>query len=284
MLQYAERAQGTVLAGLANAKVWERGELAFQGGTSLHMAYGSPRFSEDLDFVVQRGLVPFLDGVMAKASEFAMREMRVSPDWVWTLKDRDAGRAVEEIRNPRVFTISMQAPEWGQAVKVKIEFWAIENDAFIGYDVERKVLGPRFQDGVAMEQAALDVATLPSIAVDKIWAIAGRDRTKARDWFDLWWMKSTQNLTSDAVAAAVIAQASAHEKMYVNDPRHFELADILERRAQQVNDEIEDLAADLKRWLMLAPELAQNTAPMVKEAIGFVTEILEKLRKITKPK
>ena len=30
--------------------------MLFQGGTSLHLAHGSPRFSEDLDFLVNSSL------------------------------------------------------------------------------------------------------------------------------------------------------------------------------------------------------------------------------------
>lgn len=36
------------LDALLASRRWEPGELLFQGGTSLHLAHGSPRFSEDL--------------------------------------------------------------------------------------------------------------------------------------------------------------------------------------------------------------------------------------------
>lgn len=48
--------QTATLAALMNSRRWEPGDIAFQGGTSLHLAHGSARFSEDLDFLVRGGL------------------------------------------------------------------------------------------------------------------------------------------------------------------------------------------------------------------------------------
>lgn len=44
------------LDALMASRRWQPGELVFQGGTSLHLAHGSPRFSEDLDFLVDSTL------------------------------------------------------------------------------------------------------------------------------------------------------------------------------------------------------------------------------------
>ena len=46
----------SVLEALLASRRWEPGDLVFQGGTSLHLAHGSPRFSEDLDFLVKSTL------------------------------------------------------------------------------------------------------------------------------------------------------------------------------------------------------------------------------------
>ena len=35
------------LDALMGSRRWEPGDLVFQGGTSLHLAYGSPRYSEN---------------------------------------------------------------------------------------------------------------------------------------------------------------------------------------------------------------------------------------------
>ena len=46
----------SVLEALLASRRWEPGDLIFQGGTSLHLAHGSPRYSEDLDFLVKSTL------------------------------------------------------------------------------------------------------------------------------------------------------------------------------------------------------------------------------------
>jgi hypothetical protein len=44
------------LDALMASRRWEPGDLIFQGGTSLHLTHGSPRYSEDLDFLVNSSL------------------------------------------------------------------------------------------------------------------------------------------------------------------------------------------------------------------------------------
>ena len=48
--------QTATLAALMDSRRWEPGDIAFQGGTSLHLTHGSARFSEDLDFMVRGSL------------------------------------------------------------------------------------------------------------------------------------------------------------------------------------------------------------------------------------
>jgi predicted nucleotidyltransferase component of viral defense system len=48
--------QSATISALMDSRRWQPGELAFQGGTCLHLAHGSARFSEDLDFMVRGGL------------------------------------------------------------------------------------------------------------------------------------------------------------------------------------------------------------------------------------
>jgi hypothetical protein len=48
--------QFAALDALMGSRRWQPGELVFRGGTSLHLVHGSPRFSEDLDFLVSNDL------------------------------------------------------------------------------------------------------------------------------------------------------------------------------------------------------------------------------------
>src|SRR5690606_3354034 len=51
---WAEMAQLLLLAGLAESSQWEARDIVFHGGTSLHLGWASPRFSEDLDFLLNK--------------------------------------------------------------------------------------------------------------------------------------------------------------------------------------------------------------------------------------
>src|SRR5271166_3134283 len=44
--------QVRILDALFSSRAWRTDEIAFQGGTSLKLAHGSVRFSEDLDFLL----------------------------------------------------------------------------------------------------------------------------------------------------------------------------------------------------------------------------------------
>lgn len=63
------------LDALMASRRWEPGDLVFQGGTSLHLAHGSPRYSEDLDFLVNSSLN--LQS-LAKAKESALTAVKTT--------------------------------------------------------------------------------------------------------------------------------------------------------------------------------------------------------------
>ena len=50
--EIADTLHRLVLMELVEAGDWSCKNMAFQGGTSLHLVYDSPRFSEDLDFLL----------------------------------------------------------------------------------------------------------------------------------------------------------------------------------------------------------------------------------------
>ena len=91
------------LSAIARAKTWLPGELAFQGGTALHLAYGSPRYSEDLDFMAKS------DAGLARIARSASAQIQSAmalmyPGSTVSVKARDADAG--EQRNPRMFTFT----------------------------------------------------------------------------------------------------------------------------------------------------------------------------------
>lgn len=167
--------QSAAISALMDSRRWQPGELAFQGGTCLHLAYGSARFSEDLDFMVRGGLS--LEGL----SKEVLRRLRLPPDMpadmaVTVSTARDA-------RNPHAFMLTLGGPNVIGAAKVKIELWQTPENALNALKLKvSTVTSP------AGGQAFVPALTLDEILADKVYALGARDRLKARDIFDLWWL------------------------------------------------------------------------------------------------
>src|SRR5660397_11042 len=167
--------QSAAISALMDSRRWQPGELAFQGGTCLHLAYGSARFSEDLDFMVRGGLS--LEGLAKEV----LRRIRLPPDipadmTVVVSKGKDE-------RNPHVFMITLGGPNVIGSAKVKIELWQTRETALNSLKlVVSTITSP------AGGQAFVPVLTLDEILADKVYALGARDRLKARDVFDLWWL------------------------------------------------------------------------------------------------
>lgn len=258
-LAAAEALQIALLDGVSRARRWGKAELAFQGGTALHLAYGSPRASEDLDFIVasDKGL----DAVMNAALAHARAHVRqaVGAEAELESKARTVDPATGENRNPRIFTVSFRAPDFMESVKVRLEFWVADPAAAAGYESGLRVarLSPEAEGRrpirLAISQAIVPTAELAAIYVDKIHAIAGRDYLKYRDLFDLWWLDQ-QGATVDG--EDLRAALRNRRRLYPKGPEvDREWANRLRERADEMlrPARITELSKDLGRWLALFP-------------------------------
>ncbi len=115
--------QTATLAALMDSRRWEPGDLAFQGGTSLHLAHGSARFSEDLDFLVRGGLS--LDG-MAKQMQ---NKLRLPPDIPADLKVKVTPD--KDHRNPHMFYVTLSGPQVVGSAEVKVALWQAQAAALL---------------------------------------------------------------------------------------------------------------------------------------------------------
>src|ERR1700747_1336227 len=88
----------TLEARLASRR-WTPGDLVFQGGTSLHLAHGSPRFSEDLDFLVNSTLN--LDDISSAMHERMAGRPCLPPDTAIKVTKGRVGR------NPHAFDVTI---------------------------------------------------------------------------------------------------------------------------------------------------------------------------------
>jgi predicted nucleotidyltransferase component of viral defense system len=228
--------QTATLAALMDSRRWEPGDLAFQGGTSLHLAHGSARFSEDLDFMVRGGLS--LDGL----SRQVQKKLRLPPDvpadlHVTVTQGKDQ-------RNPHMFYVTLSGPQVVGSAKVKVELWQAQAAAL--QSLQLKISNVTSPAG----QAFVPTLTLGEIFADKVYALGARARIKPRDVFDLWWLceKETPHLTAQALHTRLEIYPVPSGR--VQDTAKVWLANAALRLQElKAPNAAQDIASDLQRWL-----------------------------------
>lgn len=143
--------------------------LCFKGGTALRLAYGSPRFSEDLDFS------------MIKKFPFKMFEEEIS-----IIKKRYTELDIRDVADKFYSYIAqyrIKEPWRPLALSVKIE---ISKRAL---DKNKRSYGlVNLKSPVSNIEALGNVMTVESIYKEKLEALKTRDQ--ARDLFDIWYLDS----------------------------------------------------------------------------------------------
>jgi Nucleotidyl transferase AbiEii toxin, Type IV TA system len=166
--------------------------LVFRGGTALRLAYGSPRFSDDLDFAL---LPPLTEDAFARAAQDAAA-MDPQASLVEALAKRFTLFALYRIREPYL--------PYAFSVKVKVslrpEEWERERDYAL-----RLLTSP-----VTPVSVLAQVATLERMWSDKQAALA--DRRQPRDLYDLWFIAQKLRLPFDADLSGFDRQSIARER------------------------------------------------------------------------
>ncbi|MFH1890425.1 MAG: nucleotidyl transferase AbiEii/AbiGii toxin family protein [Candidatus Kuenenbacteria bacterium] len=141
------------------------GKMIFYGGTALRLAYGSPRFSEDLDFLMiqkirTEELNESLTHFIKEYSEASIKDLR-------------------DKRNTLFALINIKSHLLKQPLNIKIEI------------AKRK-------DGIKYEFIPLAsscshlqpiVPTIKIESLEKLKQKAIEGREEPRDWFDLWYIR-----------------------------------------------------------------------------------------------
>lgn len=149
--------------------------LAFTGGPALRFRYGAARFSEDLDFAVERGAAELdFGGLLASIGRGLERE-----GYTLGKLEPNTKSAVYKamVSFPGLLYEAQLSPHPDQQLKIKLE---VDTNPPAGAVLETFVirrLGPiqaQFHD-------------LPSLFAGKTAAVLARQYTKGRDFYDLWW-------------------------------------------------------------------------------------------------
>ena len=246
------------LDALMASRRWQPGELVFQGGSSLHLAHGSPRFSEDLDFLVNARLK--LDALSG-----AMQARLTDTRWLPADTDLTVGIAKPN-HNPYVFVVVIGGPNVIGAVRVKVELWRAPTPTVAGIKVVvapvRVVRGP-----AAGMQTFVPTADLTEILADKVFALAARPYLKPRDVFDLYWLKTHAKLSACSVPAFKARLAT-----YPKETPSGWLAKA-RRRIEELPTAKHTIMTDLQRWL---PSTWALSEPVANDMIALALEALHR--------
>lgn len=172
------------LEAISESKEWSSRDFAFHGGTSLHLSWNSPRFSEDLDFLLDKRAAERLTKVMANVKRHMEERLAlIQPGLKVTLADKSRDRLGD-------FRFTLSKPGVLGQVMVKCEFWKVDPTYLQKYNSTTRSPGvPMDLGGYQLNLSIiLPAATLQAAYIDKLTAFATRPFLKMRDVFDFWWI------------------------------------------------------------------------------------------------
>lgn len=245
------------LEALMASRRWEPGDIAFQGGTSLHLAHGSPRFSEDLDFLVKSSLD------LERIGESIQKRLK-SAQWIPSGTSLVVTKA-KDGHNPHAFNVSVSGPNVVGGVRVKVELWQTAAQTITALKVSAAPVRLAAGPGAGM-QAFVPTADLAEIHVDKVFALAARPYLKPRDVFDLHWL-SAQGVAPVCTVEDMRVRLATYPN--VSPAQWLAMASARLVELQGATDRITE---DLKRWL---PAHWPMTAERVHEMVSASAHALE---------
>ena len=165
--------------------------LIFKGGTALRLPYGSPRFSEDLDFSLTRDVL--------KNKFSSLIKKIISPFSELSLTD------LEEKYFTYLSEIKVSQNYLPFPFRIKIE---ISKREMKDYQWELKLLS----SPASVIQVMGQVATLEQIYKDKLACL--KERAKPKDFFDLWYV-------SEKLKIPYTPKKISSRKEFVRDLRKY---------------------------------------------------------------
>lgn len=272
-LSWSAKAHAFVIEALMIESAWTCKDIAFHGGTSLHLSWNSPRHSEDLDFLLSKEVSDLAKVMKSVERRVQERFLREDPKVVIEVKDRTR----DEERMP-YYQVLISSKERTGKVMVKVEFWKVEPSYLAAYPTEfRTPLVPG--DMVSSVRAPVPAARLASAFCDKLTAFATRPHLKWRDVFDLWWIatQTGERLEIEQVKAQFLHNVSGYNTRDGLSPGNA-LRKFLERSDDEIFAEAE---RDLRPWLpdslwrQLYPETVREMVAYTRKALTTVADYVE---------
>lgn len=173
--------------------------LAFMGGTALRFIYGIPRYSEDLDFTLERDTEGFQLRALSARLEHRLR----GEGYAVRVRINDSG----VVNKAMVGFVGLSAeaglsPHADQVLWVKIEVDTVPPaGAYLTVSVVDRFGLLRLQHH-----------DMPSLFAGKVAAVLARDYTKGRDLYDLlWYLTRGEGIEPNPVLLANALRQTAPE-------------------------------------------------------------------------
>ncbi|WP_342051212.1 MULTISPECIES: nucleotidyl transferase AbiEii/AbiGii toxin family protein [unclassified Cupriavidus] len=284
----ASLAHFLTLNALSQSIDFDRRALTFQGGTSLALAWASPRFSEDLDFIAgDVGPEQLSEAMQLVARQVQHAITPFYPGATVDLLDK-SGKG----KQLAMFQIGIALPNTVGKVKVKTEFWQVPPDKAANYEGVQRALAPKGGPTLyTTVRPIFNVATPRQIFYDKLNAIAHRGRLKPRDVFDVWYLttqlrdpsaEAVEQINADKEFGDVPEFLLAMENTAaLYDQTAFDAIAGLQHLVSTSNEEMmAEMELGLKPWIAPAmwsamwPQTVQEMVDVTKRHCSHAVEIL----------
>ncbi len=237
-----EITQEIVLAGLSRAAFFKA--AAFQGGTCLRVLYSLERFSEDLDFVLQKpsskfSFEPYFKNLRLECEAYGFKfetvdrsaaDLAVKKGFI---KDDSIGKIL-------IFK-HLKINRSTKKINIKIE---VDTNPPQGSYFETRFLDFPFPFPVTTQD-------LPSLFAGKNHALLCREYVKGRDWYDFLWYASRKTPVNFELLSSALDQQGPWAKQGLKTDRTWYLEQ-MEKKIRSIDWEA--VKRDISRFLK-SPQL-----------------------------
>ena len=268
-----------ILESLLESGDWTCKNIAFQGGTSLHLVWKSPRWSEDLDFIISNTERDSLERILNKVQKYVEAQCRARwPDCSVRLKG-----TVKPDNKLSNFDLIWSEPGILESVRTKVEFFAVDPELVKNYNPQ--LMDMRSNGVIASVDCSVPAAQREWIYHDKLHAIADRKFVKWRDLFDIWWLrnqsvdKGERGLYKPWEAEDFLYKSRIVNSMYASNPESM-IPGFEKFLSIPPEELVKSAERDLKEWLpermwkLMWPTQITEIVAFVRSDIQAVLDLL----------
>ena len=263
----SEQLQLYILEGLS--KYSNQKNIIFQGGSSLHFIWLSPRYSEDLDFFVDNELSKdVLDKTFLNIFNYVKSVFILNKNVLLNFKP---------ISKNNVFEYNIYYSELNKRnkIRVKIELYLIKKEYIKEHSSQLEYVKNIFNMNV---KPYIFVSSIISIFADKLNALGTRSYIKYRDFFDAYFLSKAYNI--DFTNKNLINAINLNHKIYNLKKNAYKINfyKIINEITNNKKTVENNLLNDLEKWL---PKEQYNIYKNeVSNILEFIKNILQEYNKL----